>query len=288
MADRDSSDPTRSVHQQNRASWNAVTAAHNSHKLDQAGFLAGGGSTLFPEELELLGDVRAARVVHLQCNCGQDSLSLASAGAKITGVDISDQAIAFARGLSKESGIAATFERSDVLDWLETTDERFDLAFSSYGTIGWLDDLDRWARGVQRILVPGGRLVLMEFHPLVWSYGSDGRLIEPYFIAEPIVEDSGVKDYVGEGLAPSGFSAGDVDFANSEICTSYQYTSADIVTAVARAGLRVERLVEYPYSNGCVIFEGMQRLPGRRYGMPSGVPSMPLMLGLAAARDSNS
>ena len=44
-------DPHRALHEQNRRSWNAVTAAHNSHKLDQAGFLRRGGSTLFPEEV---------------------------------------------------------------------------------------------------------------------------------------------------------------------------------------------------------------------------------------------
>ncbi len=83
------------LHEANRLSWNAATRAHNSHKLDQAGFLRRGGTTLFPEELALLGDVRGLRIAHLQCNAGQDSLSLAARGALVTGVDISDEAIAF-------------------------------------------------------------------------------------------------------------------------------------------------------------------------------------------------
>lgn len=97
------------LHQQNRRSWNHATRAHNEHKGDQAAFLRGGGSTLFPEEIELLGAVRGQRVVHLQCNAGQDSLSIAARGARVTGVDISDEAIAFARTLSKDSGIEASF-----------------------------------------------------------------------------------------------------------------------------------------------------------------------------------
>ncbi|MEE2713045.1 MAG: SAM-dependent methyltransferase, partial [Planctomycetota bacterium] len=40
----------RAMHEQNRKSWNAVAAAHNSHKRDQGEFLATGGSTLFPDE----------------------------------------------------------------------------------------------------------------------------------------------------------------------------------------------------------------------------------------------
>ena len=88
----------RPLHEQNRLAWNEATRAHNSHKGDQAAFLRGGGSTLFPEEIELLGDLRDRPLVHLQCNAGQDTLSIASRlGARVTGVDISDEAIDFAR-----------------------------------------------------------------------------------------------------------------------------------------------------------------------------------------------
>src|SRR5687768_17297343 len=144
------------LHEQNRRSWNYATRAHNAHKGDQAAFLRGGGSTLFPEELELLGDVGGKRVVHLQCNAGQDSLSIAARGAHVTGVDISDEAIGFARTLSAESGIAATFERADVFDWLASAAEQFDIAFASYGALCWLSDVPTWARGVARVLAPGG------------------------------------------------------------------------------------------------------------------------------------
>src|SRR5262249_18500319 len=78
------------LHEANRLSWNAATDANNSHKQDQAEFFRAGGSTLYPEEVELLGDVRGKTLVHLQCNAGQDTLSLARLGAVVTGVDISD------------------------------------------------------------------------------------------------------------------------------------------------------------------------------------------------------
>jgi hypothetical protein len=57
----------KDLHEANRTAWNAATQAHNSHKLDQAGFLRRGGSTLFPEEVELLGDLSGMTLLHLQC-----------------------------------------------------------------------------------------------------------------------------------------------------------------------------------------------------------------------------
>src|SRR6185436_20831619 len=101
------------LHEENRQSWNAATDAHNSHKADQAAFFRGGGSTLYPDELELLGDLHGKSLVHLQCNAGQDTLSLARLGATVTGVDISDTAIAFAQQLSADNSITAKYISRD-------------------------------------------------------------------------------------------------------------------------------------------------------------------------------
>src|SRR3712207_1036709 len=124
------------THEANRLSWNAATRAHNSHKGDQARFLRDGGDTLFPAELELLGDLRGRKLLHLQCNAGQDSLSLVNHGADVVGVDISDEAISAARMLSRDSNIPARFDRADIYDWLPAArarGERFDVIFASYG-----------------------------------------------------------------------------------------------------------------------------------------------------------
>ena len=95
-----------------RRSWNLATRNHNAHKGDQAAALRAGNDPLFLDELELLGELRGRRLVHLQCNAGQDTLGLARRGAVATGVDLSDEAIAFARRLSADSGILARSGRS--------------------------------------------------------------------------------------------------------------------------------------------------------------------------------
>src|SRR3954468_13117062 len=127
----------RDFHEANRRAWNQATEAHNSHKADQAAFLRAGGSTLFPEEVGLLGDLTGRSLLHLQCNAGQDTLSLARLGATVTGVDISDTAVAFARQLAADAGIPATFERADIFDWLATTSTSYDVIFVSYGALVW-------------------------------------------------------------------------------------------------------------------------------------------------------
>ena len=277
------------MHEQNRRSWNYATRAHNSHKGDQAAFLRGGGSTLYPEELELLGDVRGKRVVHLQCNSGQDTLSIAARGASVLGVDISDEAIEFARTLSTASGIAGRFERADIYDWLSSTSEQFDIAFASYGALPWLSDLPTWARGIARILAPGGRLVLVEFHPILNLFDDEGRLGGPGVGGggHHIEWKSGVGDYVAmsEGALPAGeHIESKQPFTNPDACHEWEWSVADVVDAIARAGLRVETVREWPYSNGCRFFANMVALPDKRWALAPDAPKLPCMYGLAASR----
>ena len=69
-------------------------------------------------------------------------------------------------------------------------------AFSSYGSYGWLSDLDAWARGIARVLAPGGRFVIVDFHPLAFIFDEKWRLSFPYSGGEPMAIAAGVRDYV--------------------------------------------------------------------------------------------
>jgi SAM-dependent methyltransferase len=282
----------RDLREQNRRSWNAVVGAHDSHRGDLPAFLREGGSTLFPEERALLGDLEGKRLVHLQCSSGGDSLSLARLGAAVIGVDISDEAIIIARELSAKTGIPALFERADVYDWLEEAardGRRFDVVFSSYGAVCWLSDLGAWAAGIAAILKPGGRFVVVDFHPAAEMFDEHWNHARPYYSGgEPLNEGGGVGDYVAEsrgGLTPAGFVEGVRDFQNPEPCHLFRWGLGEVVTALAGAGLRIKALKEYLYSNGERHFAGMRELPGRRMVPPEGVPAVPLMYGISAEKD---
>jgi SAM-dependent methyltransferase len=282
----------KDLHEVNRISWNKATEAHNSHKREQAHFLKNGSSTLFAEEIELLGTIQGKRLVHLQCNAGQDTLSLASLGASVTGVDISDTAIDFAHRLSQESGIPANFEQADVYDWFENrseSDDPFDIVFVSYGALIWLSDIKEWAIGVASVLAPKGKLIIMEFHPFAMVFKEDWSLGYPYFAEGNVLHWSdGVGDYVADtpALAPSGYEPGFENFVNPFPVNEFQWTLSEIVTAVIEAGLTLRVLKEYPYANGAKLFEGMEEKAGGRVYPPAKVPSLPLMYGLVAEKDS--
>src|SRR5688572_28374577 len=91
----------------NKQLWNKRTEVHvNTAFYDMKSFESGKNS-LNKIELDLLGDVTGKKILHLQCHFGQDTLSLARMGAKVTGLDFSEKAIEKAREISTNLGIKA-------------------------------------------------------------------------------------------------------------------------------------------------------------------------------------
>jgi SAM-dependent methyltransferase len=281
----------RNLREQNRESWNAVVSAHDSHRGDLARFLREGGSTLFGEERDLLGDLEGRSLLHLQCNSGGDSISLAKLGATVTGVDISDEAVLSARDLAQKSGVPVAFERADVYDWLKGASREgryFDIVFASYGVVCWLPDLKAWADGIATVLNPGGYFVLVDFHPAADIFDEDWNPARDYPSAgEPLRLDEGVGDYVGRaagGLTPAGFVDGTNGFENPEKAYLFRWGLGEILTALAGASLRITTVQEYTYTNGERSFARMRELAGRRLAPPEDIPTVPLMYGIRAEK----
>ena len=176
----------------NKETWNQRTKVHiGSDFYNQKGFLNGENS-LKEIELALLGQVEGKSILHLQCHFGQDSLSLARMGAQVTGVDFSDEAIHIANDTAKSLSLNAQFICCDIYDLPNYLNQEFDIVYTTYGTIGWLPDMDKWSAIVSQFLKPGGEFIFVEFHPFIWMMDNNLKEITyNYFKDEAIVEIEG-------------------------------------------------------------------------------------------------
>lgn len=220
----------------NRNSWNNRVDAHlQSEFYDLKGFKEG-KSSLKEIERALLGDIKGKSILHLQCHFGQDSISLARMGASVTGVDLSDKSIAVAKALNDELGTTAEFICCNIYDLPAHLTKSFDYVFTSYGTIGWLPDLDKWAGIIAQYLKPGGQFIFAEFHPIVWMF------------------DDAFKDiaytYHNSG-ALLEYETGTYANKEAEIAQSYvmwNHGMAEVIQALIQAGLHLTDIQEYTYS----------------------------------------
>ena len=98
----------------NKALWDEKTNHHTRSDFYKMNDFLEGSTSLKDIELNLLGDVKGKTILHLQCHFGQDSLSLARMGAKVTGVDFSGEAIKKAKQINEQLGLDAEFICTDI------------------------------------------------------------------------------------------------------------------------------------------------------------------------------
>jgi SAM-dependent methyltransferase len=258
--------------QANRAIWDAWTAhdlASDHHQAVEV--VRAGGATLRSIERDALGEVAGRRLLHLQCNMGADTLSWARLGAIVTGVDFSHEAISVACRLAVEGGLPARFIASDIYRLPDALNERFDCVVSTYGTIGFLPDLARWAEVVARYVADGGRFLLVEIHPLslILQQAShatgDVTVARSYFMDGAPDED---RAHIAEGASP---------------LYTWRHSLGDVVTALAQAGLHGAALCEYPYTFWRQ-FPTLRQDADGWWRWPDEAPQVPLLYSLLAVR----
>jgi SAM-dependent methyltransferase len=255
----------------NRRLWDEWARINQESELyDMVGFRAG-QTSLKHIELEEVGDVAGKSLLHLQCHFGQDTLSWARLGAKVTGADLSPEAIARAQGLASELGIEARFICANVLDPAELGDAQFDVVFTSYGTLNWLPDLGTWARVIARHLKPGGRFHIVEFHPMISILDDDAKEItSSYFNTGDALRFEWTASYAGGEHPPiESFE--------------WPHSLAEIVQSLLEAGLTVTSLHEFPYVvHNCWKFL-VESEPGR-YVVKHHPGRLPLLFSISARK----
>jgi len=230
----------------NKELWNKRTAVHkDSSFYDVKGFKAG-INTLTPIELQEVGDVRGKTLLHLQCHFGLDTMSWGRLGAKCTGVDLSNDAIKLAREINDELKLNAKFICCNVYDLhpanatLAERPGEADIIFTSYGTVGWLPDLDKWAEIIDYYLKPGGMFYMADFHPVVWMFDDDFAHIKYHYDNREMIVMENQPTYTDGGGNITGKEY------------SWNHSISEILNALIKAGLTIKQFNEFnysPYSN---------------------------------------
>lgn len=263
----------------NQANWDARTPVHLASRfygldqdLDPARWFAS-------FEWDDLGELAGRDVLHLQCHLGTETIAFAQRGARAVGLDFSAASVAAANGIAQKAGLDVTYVQANVYDAVEALGgRRFDVVYTGKGALCYLPDLDRWARVVARLLRPGGRLCLVEFHPLLNSLGpKPGPGEGPELLLR--------HDYLGgSGAVHRDATHTYTDGPAVEGATdSYEWMhgTSEVVNALIQAGLTIRRLTEseeLPWPR----WPQMVRTPSGWWRLPE--PRIPLLYGLLATR----
>jgi SAM-dependent methyltransferase len=259
----------------NRRLWNEKTRIHVGSEFYGVEGFKRGKSSLHSIELEELGDVAGKSLLHLQCHFGLDTFSWARLGARVTGVDFSDEAIAFARTLSRKIGVAAEFVCSNIYDLPEMLNGEFEIVFTSYGVLCWLPDLWKWASVISHFLKPGGTFYIVESHPFANVF-DDGDVRElkiryPYYGNEKPMH------------FPPGPTYADKTAKLRNPSYEWSHSLGEIVNSLLKSGLGIEFFHEFPFT----CFQALPFLVQGEDGwwrLPDGHTDIPLLFSLMAKK----
>lgn len=220
----------------NKKLWNKRVSIHvKSDFYDVASFKAG-KTSLNDIELKALGNVKGKSLLHLQCHFGLDTLSWAREGATVTGIDFSEEAIKTATALAKEMSLDAKFICSNVYDLPQNLNEKFDIVFTSYGTIGWLPNLDKWAAVINNFLKTEGIFFMAEFHPVLWMMDDDFTHLKYSYFNDEVIET----------ICSGTYANSNADLSDKEY--GWNHSFAEIIGSLIKYDLQIIQFQEFSFS----------------------------------------
>ena len=140
-----------------------------------------------PYILELVGEVRGKKVLDAGCGGGFYSLCLSKKGAKVLGIDASEEMIKIAKRKASRNMLDAEFMVGDVSD-LKIEDSVYDLVLSTLVLMD-VKKLDNAVSELVRVTRDGGDIIVSVQHPILtagdWERESGQKLfrkLDDYFI----------------------------------------------------------------------------------------------------------
>lgn len=209
--------------------------------------------------LDHMGDVQGRKIINLMGSNGNKAVALALLGASLTVADFSEENRQYAMELAQAAGVELRYIVADVLQMPEEElDGSYDIVFMEFGILHYFTDLQPLFEVVRRLLQPGGRLILQDFHPistkLISSRGTTAKIrkhkVDGDYFDTALVEKEVSYSKFSES-APADEQQQKVYLRN--------WTLGEIVTSVAATGLVIKVLEELPNLSSDVFDKGIPK-----------------------------
>jgi ubiquinone/menaquinone biosynthesis C-methylase UbiE len=191
----------------------------------------------------LLGNLKGKRVLEIGCGGAQCGIAMAKKGAIVTGIDISDSQLKFAKELAKKNNVKIKLIQGDIKNLKPINSNAQDIVFTAWA-LHYVDDFASCFKEAYRVLKKKGIFVLALPHPI-------SRII----------------DHKTLKVKESYFNTGKWFFEEvwpdkkKHRFVMYNYTISQVFNNLLNAGFTIEKMIEpdsrkrYPYDPWYGLYE---------------------------------
>jgi len=173
--------------------------------------------------LKLLGNLKGKNVLEIGCGGAQCGIAMAKKGAKVTGIDISNKQLKFAKNLADINKVNVTFYQGDIVSLKQIKSNTQDIVFTAWA-LHYVDNLEKCFKEVYRVLKKGGIFVLSTPHPFYDTIDYKTLKVK--------------RSYFNKGKFVEVFSDKTKKFV------FYNHTFSDITNAIVNSKLSIEKVIE--------------------------------------------
>jgi len=173
------------------------------------------------DSLNLLGDIKGKDILEIGCGGAQCGIALAKKGANVTGIDISEEQLDYAKELTRKNNVEIKFHQGNIesLDQIESKSQ--DIVFSSWALL-YIEDLEKCFKEVNRVLRDGGIFVFSLNHPFWINIDKENMKIK--------------RSYFDIGFYSN--------IKYNAKWSAYHYKISDFINALITSGLTIDKVIE--------------------------------------------
>ncbi len=174
------------------------------------------------DKLKLMGDLMNKNVLEIGCGGAQCGIVFAKKGAKVIGIDISEEQLKYAKELARKNKVKVNLLQGDMENLKQIKSRSQDIVFSSWALF-YVENLTKCFKEVHRVLKKKGIFVFSTAHPFWRCLGKESLKVKRNYW-----DDSGK------------FS----ERHKKGIFVSYRQNLSEITEALFNSGLMIERILE--------------------------------------------
>lgn len=216
-----------------------------------------------PALKRMIGNVEGKKMLDIGCGDGYFSRFFAKAGAKVTGIDISERLVKAAVDEEERNPLGVKYFVADAADLSMLKSESFDVVFC-YMALMDIRDYESAISEASRVLKSGGRFFVLIEHPcFTLSRVLDGEALCGW---ETRIREDGSKEFLYYWISDYFrrhsylFEWKHDRLPSSFVTTGFHRTLSDYVNAMTKCGLVVTRFDEpQPMEEGVKVHPAMKK-----------------------------